>query len=100
MKPRKPLRRVSTKRAAQLKEYKVKRDVFLTLNPMCELCGISKAMDIHHKAGRAGKLLCYTSLWMGVCRCCHDWITSNTARARERGFIVAKGHWNDQSLVK
>lgn len=85
---RSPLKPVSDKRQAQLREYTKLRRNFLKACPVCEVCQKGKSWDIHHKAGRIGKRLLDQFYWLAVCRTCHDLIHSNPAWAREQGFIV------------
>ena len=94
MKPRKPIRRVSAKRAVQLKEYKLKRDVFLTLHDVCACCGDDTASDIHHSRGKIGRLLNETKYWFALCRRCHRQVTDNPIWARAKGLLCEKGKWN------
>lgn len=87
MKRRKPIRRVSVKRMAQLKEYYILRNDYLSEHRKCELCGMAKAQDIHHKFGRIGNKLNDVTMFMAVCRDCHSHIHANPSWAREAGFL-------------
>jgi 5-methylcytosine-specific restriction endonuclease McrA len=71
MKRRKPLRPVSARRAAELKQYTILRRAYLSEHPHCEVCG-ARAHEIHHMLprGRGGKLL-DTSIFLALCRRCH-----------------------------
>ena len=106
MKSRKPIRRVSTKRAKELAQYRKIKARLFKLNPSCQAClnvfpadNIRPATDIHHTHGKVGKLLCYEPLFKLVCRSCHRWITNHTEMARELGLVCEKGQWNNQSLI-
>lgn len=90
MKRRKPIRRVSVKRMAQLKEYYILRNDYLAEHRRCELCGIAQAQDIHHRAGRVGSKLNDVSLFLAVCRPCHDFIHNNPKQAYAMGHLIAK----------
>ena len=46
------------------------------------------AHEVHHKAGRKGKLLNHVPLWLAVGRAGHEWIHANPAKAYELGFSV------------
>lgn len=88
-KPRKPLRKVSQKRAKQLAVYRRARVQFLREFPVCEACLVidpdsipRKATDIHHMAGRIGEKLNDMNDWLPVCRDCHHWIHDNPSAAR------------------
>jgi hypothetical protein len=87
---RTPIRRVSTKRAKQLKEYMVLRSDYLAAHRTCELCKCAQSKDIHHRAGRVGTRLNDTSLFMALCRECHDWVHSNPAVSYEKGYLLRK----------
>jgi hypothetical protein len=96
---RTPLRKVSTKRARELREYSKKRKAFLAAHPWCEVeiatgdykgpKGMpSASVDIHHKAGRTGWRLNDETQWMAVSREAHEFIHQNPAEARKRGWLV------------
>lgn len=94
MKPRKPIRRVSAKRAAALKIYQVERTAYLSEIMVCE-CNMGEtgctglAQEIHHRCGR-GPYLNDVSTWMAVCRPCHLFIHSHPSWARDWGYICKK----------
>lgn len=108
---RKPIRRVSSKRAAQLKEYSKLRKEFLAANPFCQVwmdenpeyaavsplsnMGISywednRATDVHHMKKRVGKMLLDTRYWMAVSRTAHQRIHQFPKWAREKGYLLDK----------
>jgi hypothetical protein len=88
-----PIKRVSTSRAGQLREYtKVKRE-FLRTHKHCFVCG-NLGHDLHHLAGRSGKLLTWVPMFRCACRACHDWIHRNPLEAFAKGYM-SKGMWND-----
>jgi len=82
-----PLRRVSKKRAAQLKKYSVLRKNFLT-NQMCGVCKIRPAGEIHHKNKRFGERLLDLEHFLAVCRGCHARIHLNPAWAHAKDYLV------------
>lgn len=89
-KPPKPLKRtklnlVSNKQAKELRDYRKKREEYLNAHPNCEVCG-RPATDIHHKAGRIGKLLTDILNFLAVCRPCHTRIETNPKWAKEKGY--------------
>jgi hypothetical protein len=87
---RTPIRRVSTKRAKQLREYFVIRENYLAEHRLCNVCKSSKATDIHHLRGRVGTRLNDTQYFMAVCRSCHDEIHHNPRWAYENGLLLTK----------
>lgn len=90
----KPLATRSLKRAKQERTYSRLRKDFLTTRSLCEanlqrIC-THKATDVHHIAGRSGKLLNDTSKWMAVCRSCHNWIEEHPVESTEKGYRQSK----------
>jgi hypothetical protein len=94
MKPRKPIRKVSVRRAKLNREYTNLKRAFLKSHPECAVFKAMRSEDIHHLRGRAGSLLLDTSLWLAVSRRGHDWIHANPEAARRRGLLCEKGLWN------
>ncbi len=88
-KVRKPLPRVTPKRAKQNREYSVRRKAFLLAHPYCMAqCFGSRSCDVHHKAGRLGGNFLNESTWIAVCRSCHDYIHTHPKEARALGLLV------------
>jgi len=86
---RTPLRKVSKKRAKQNREYsKINRVVYLESHPTCQVCDKRSACDIHHKDKRSGDRLNDITMFLAVCRPCHQWIHDYPADARKQGFLV------------
>jgi hypothetical protein len=81
------------KRAAQHRAYMVVRDAYMREHPNCEVCG-RPADDLHHRRGRAGKLLKDRRFFMAVCRTDHDWIHAHPEDARAKGLISSASDWN------
>lgn len=95
LKRRKPLNRVSNKRAAQNRVYAKLRRQFLIVNPYCRVMfEISRkyfrATEIHHKNHRTGERLNDTKYWMAVSREGHTYLHSNPAEAYARGWLIRK----------
>jgi hypothetical protein len=118
MKPRKPIRKVSSKRAKQNAEYSKRRKAFLEAHPYCQWFlnhhGISEkeagplgvveimtgfngriikiplSTEIHHKRGRFGSRLNAEEFWMAVSREGHNWIHNNPKEAYERGYLLRR----------
>ena|SRR4028118_247453 len=83
----------SKKRSAENRTYLLLRKKYLELNPYCaaklEGCGV-RASEIHHRAGRIGKLLTDSTRFLPVCHSCHQYITENSEEAIERGFSLKR----------
>ena len=93
-KPRKPLRKVSQKRAKQLAVYRKARVQFLREFPVCEACVAidsdsvpRKATEIHHRAGRIGEKLNDINDFVPICEICHRWVHNNPWQARDLGLL-------------
>jgi hypothetical protein len=89
-----PLRRVSKKRAEELKIYYSLADYVLSQRPYCEFPSstgaatcMNPATQIHHMRGRAGPLLCDVRFWLAVCDKCHKYIHEHGKEARKRGVL-------------
>jgi len=91
----KAIKPVSDKRKAETYIYKRLRKAFLA-KPENALCPVARlifneqkfAKEIHHKAGRKGKLLNYKPLWLAVSRKGHIWIHDNPSEAYKLGFLI------------
>lgn len=83
------VRKVSSKRAVQLREYAKARRAYLVEWPFCEiaLCGGSASVEIHHRAGRIGDKLLDEKDWLATCRNCHDWCHHNPSMARKMNLL-------------
>lgn len=85
---RTPLRRISVKRAKQVRCYSQLRAKHLKQHPRCQVCHLMASRDIHHKAGRRGEMLNATEHWLAVCRECHDYIHQHPSVARRYGWLI------------
>ncbi len=87
---RTPLRKVSRKRAGELKLYAALRGTFLQQHPFCQVIGCypGPSTEIHHRNGRNGKRLLNTDKFIAVCRACHRKIHDNPRWAREQGLLT------------
>ncbi len=83
---RSPLRRVSLKQAARLRQYARLRKKFLDLYWLCKWCNAAEATDVHHVAGR-GRNLLEGDTWLALCRNCHSRVHDNPKLARAMGFL-------------
>lgn len=82
----------SSKRKAENVLYLKKRRIFMEQNKKCQakLSGCSYwASDLHHKKTREFFLL-DESVYMSVCRNCHDMIHLNDEESRKNGFLLSK----------
>jgi hypothetical protein len=100
MKPRKPIRRVSVKRAAGLREYAKLKARIMARKPLCFVCGKEPATELHHRNGRRGKLLCYEPFIIAVDADCHRKIHYNPSWAQFNGLLGEAGEWNNQNLCQ
>lgn len=92
------IRRLSKKRAEELKVYAKERRAYLKRHPLCLSCVLrkmapQKACDIHHRRGRAGEMLLRQEWWIPVCRQCHHWIGNNIRLAQSLDLIAGWGEW-------
>lgn len=106
-KQRKPMKKVSKKRGAALKEYAKRRRRFLKERPWCEAWtaiyfyhkkhGIDMPSDaprtcppsseIHHTKKPRNKYLNVESTWLAVSRWSHDFIENHKSIARQIGLL-------------
>ena len=115
---RTPLRRVSKKRAKQLRTYTDVRKEYLKEHPWCVVCvkefsikhqdfyndveyngpissnleTVRKATQIHHVCKRRGDKLNDTSKFLPVCARCHTWIERHLNLAREDKRLYVQDH--------
>jgi hypothetical protein len=109
----KPIKKASDKRKRESYLYTQKKNIFLAL-PENKYCPVAEAVyqgkipanqfqdselvfncsgyfltnQVHHKAGRKGKLLNYVPYWLAVCQFGHDWIHANPEQAYKLGFSI------------
>lgn len=113
---KKPMARVSKKRAMDMRQYSNLRQEFLAAHPICQVwlkengysdddgSGIYSdpegyqiwacecpqdycSTEIHHREKR-GKNYLNTATWMAVCRENHERIEQNKSWARKMGFLA------------
>jgi hypothetical protein len=82
---RKPIRKLSPKRAKQTAKYLKVRLEVLSEKPYCEVCGCP-ATECHHKAGRMEDKVFEKSNLLSVCRSCHERIENNKDWALANGY--------------
>ena len=88
-KQRKPINKFSKKRLKQNQEYLSEREKFL-LDPQNQICPITgnQTTEVHHSAGRIGKLLLYVPYWIAVSRSGHNWIHDNPKESYKNGYLI------------
>lgn len=86
------IKQVSKKRAKELAEYYVLRDMYLKEHPICEACEKKPSTQIHHKMKRFGKYLCDVRYFMAVDNECHRWIEDHQSKAEEKGWIIRRSN--------
>lgn len=89
------MRGMSKKRAVEVRKYTQLRKQFLNHpdRKWCPVIGtlekrLLRSTEIHHKAGRVGKLLNDTHFWLAVSREGHVWIHNHANLAREHGWLI------------
>lgn len=82
---------VAPKRAGQLQEYSKLRKEYLALYPVCEVeeCQVPST-EVHHQRGKEGDRLLDTNYFMAVCREHHQYYTTNSAEAFEKGISIKR----------
>lgn len=89
------INKFSIKRKRENYLYSKKRKTFMLLHEN-NICPVAKVIfneillvtEIHHKAGRIGKLLNYVPYWLAVSRKGHIWIHANPKEAYELDFLI------------
>lgn len=81
-------KKVSEREKGRMEQYVELRYIYLKKNPICEVCKIQKAIEIHHKSGRAGEAL--YSDFLAVCHGCHVWIEEHPEEAKEKGYSISR----------
>ncbi len=106
-KPKRPLPRVTKKRAKQNREYRAKVKAFLAIHPVCQvwmkensvtettqtvfaliLAGAPEATQVHHMNKRRGAMLLDERYWLAVSDESHERIEQNKSWARANGFLL------------
>lgn len=87
VKEKKPINKVSAKRAVENKEYARLRKDYLEAYPVCEVVECQrKATEIHHQHGRENEKLTDVNFFLAVCRPCHERITLDPKWAIDNGY--------------
>jgi len=77
---------VSPRKAAENRLYSLRAKRFKDEHPVCEVCGVRRTNDVHHKEKR-GKNTMREDTWLAVCRRCHREIHNNPSAARAAGWL-------------
>lgn len=97
---RTPLKKISKSQRRKLAEYHPIHSKFLKENPKCQICIARKieppkwSTEVHHKFGRANKLLTDVRGFIASCFACRDFPHSHPKEARELGILGAASLWN------
>lgn len=84
-----PIKHRSDKRAKQEREYLKLNKEYLEAHPICEgriKCSGALSSEVHHAAGRIGKLLTDTTKFKALCHECHIWAELNPEQAKVLGI--------------
>lgn len=88
--PVKRIKSVSTKKLAELKDYRVVRDRYLK-GKICEYPNCTnKDVELHHAKGRVGSLLTDVRFFKALCRKCHRWVEDNPEEAKALGLSLSR----------
>lgn len=94
----KKLRRLkprSSSYSARMRIYGARVKAFLRLNPFCAVYPTRPATEVHHRAGRSGRLLLWEPGWLAVSQEGHVKIHGSPSKARRLGWLLPIGCWND-----
>ncbi len=102
MKPRKPIRRATPKRAKELAKYRRLKAKFLMEHSVCVRCSRKIPLEgrtLHHWAGRRNDLLCWVPGFRMACFDCHQQIERYRNDAVKEGFRAPDNLFGRASLV-
>ena len=89
--PLKRIKSVSTKKLNELNEYRVIRDRYLKNNPVCEYPNCtSREVELHHRKGKVGRLLCDDTYFCSLCRAHHRFVEENPEQAKALGLSLSR----------
>lgn len=106
VKKRKPLKKQSRALRTRSRVYFALTHEFLSReeNRLCEICTrrreagenilIQPATEVHHWAGRIGRLLCYVPYFKASCFNCREWPHRHPTKARDIGLLAPAALWN------
>lgn len=102
----KPLKKVSRSHRKRLAGYYALQQAFLRQpeNRYCLICTMRRehgenilvqlATEVHHWAGRIGRLLCYVPYFRPSCYGCRSWPHEHPKQARKWGILAPAKLWN------
>lgn len=86
--PPKEINNRSDKRTKEERVYEKEKKIHKANHPICE-CGCGKyTTEIHHKAGRIGKLIYDVRYFMAMHWECHKWVHLNPKQSRKKGWLI------------
>ena len=89
--PVKRIKSVSTKKLAELRDYRVVRDKYLADHKVCQHPDCKNlSEDLHHAKGRVGSLLTDVRFFKALCRSCHRWVEENPEGAKALGLSLSR----------
>ncbi len=103
---KKPMKKIARSRRRAMSEYFALSTKFLLRpeNALCLICKVRRehgeniliqaATEVHHFAGRIGRLLCYVPFFRPSCRGCREWPHQHPVKAREWGLLALPAQWN------
>jgi len=78
---------VSDKQAKRLATYRVVRDSYMAVHPVCEYPHCREpSKDLHHGAGRCGELLTSVTYFKALCRLHHRLVEAFPSKAQDLGL--------------
>jgi hypothetical protein len=83
------LNKCSVRQSKRLEEYYAAKEEYMKDKVCCEICGNRRELDLHHKAGRIGKLISDKEHFIAICRECHNYIHSHPSEARRNGWLTS-----------
>lgn len=91
LKSYKKINPISDRRKKELLIYNGVRDLYLKMNPVCEFpkCN-SREVQLHHRAGRSGRMLYEYSYFCSLCHAHHMWVHENDKEARAMGLLLQR----------
>ena len=80
---------VSEKKKERLAKYYELRDAYLKEHTVCERCGTTRNLTLHHLRGRGKYLLEY---FCCLCLMCHSWVHDHPVEAEKEGFLMKRNY--------
>ncbi len=89
-KPKKRINPFSDNKLEEMATYRPLRNEYMYKHGFCEFKGCHRlSNDLHHKKPRKTHL-CDVTVFMAVCRSCHDWIHSHHNQSVTMGYLFDK----------